>query len=130
MKNLSREDLLSPKILKRVFLIGIKYGPSIMAITCCLKIHLLSHSIHKDNFELSVNVINWLLNLFFLGMFYIAGKYFHYCWKHQSLCRIALWGYVYYIVFIVLKTPHEVIHPLSLWYLCFVIVTTISYKSI
>jgi len=120
---------MNSKILKRIFLTGIKYGPSMMALTCCIKIHLLSNQITESN-EQIVHYINLFMDLGYLGMFYIAGKYFNYCWKHQSLCRIAMWGYIYYFIFEICNTPHVIIHPLAIWYVIFVVIITILYKVI
>lgn len=122
---------MKSSIYKKLFLLGIKYGPSIMALTCCLKIHLLAHDpTLTHQCEYVVHWINWVLNLFFLGMFYTAGKYFHYCWKHQSLCRITLAGYIYYPIFLILQVPNEEIRYITWWYVFFVSIVTLLYKKL
>lgn len=117
--------------LKRIYLLGIKYGPSVMALTCCFKLFFDSIDNSSSNiYEDIVHFINLLLNYFVIGMFYITGKYFHYCWKHQSLCYVAAWGYLFYFFFLIIKPCEDIIGILALWYLIFTLVITISYKSL
>ena len=117
--------------LKRLYLIGIKYGPSIMALTCCFKLFFDSIDNTPTNiYEYVVHAINLVLALFIIGMFYITGLYFHYCWKHQSLCRITAWGYIFYFFFLITKSPQDITIILTSWYLLFTLLVTLTYKSI
>lgn len=117
--------------LKKLYLIGIKYGPSIMALTCCLKLFFEAiDGTSTGMYEDITHGINIVLNFFVIGMFYITGKYFHYCWKHQSLCRIAIWGYVFYTFILIFKPQQEMTIILTTWYLIFTIITTLGYKKI
>lgn len=119
------------QLLKKLYLIGIKYGPSIMALTCCLKLFCESiDGASTSSYENITHSINIILNLFIIGMFYITGIYFHYCWKHQSLCRIATWGYVFYTFFIIFKPSQEITLVLTSWYLIFTFIVTLGYKKI
>ena len=117
--------------LKTLYLLGIKYGPSIMALTCCLKLFCesidgASTSLYED----MTHSINLILDFFIIGMFYITGRYFHYCWKHQSLCRIATWGYIFYTFFLIFKPSQEITLILTSWYLIFTFIVTLGYKNI
>lgn len=56
---------MSNQLLKKLYLVGIKYGPSIMALTCCLK--LFCDSIDGTStgmYEDITHGINIILNLF------------------------------------------------------------------
>lgn len=123
MKNISTFE---SKFLKKSFLTCIKYGPPILAITCCIKLYLIpfGHEI------ILLHIVNVILNLYLIFMFFIAGKYFRYCWKHRSLCRITLGGILYCTAFMIFDTPNKEITPLVIFYIIFVLLTTISYRSI
>lgn len=123
MKNIS---IFESKFLKKSFLACIKYGPPILAITCCIKLYLIpfGHEI------ILLHIVNVLLNLYLIFMFFIAGKYFRYCWKHRSLCRITLGGILYCAAFMIFDTPNKEITPLVIFYIIFVLLITISYRSI
>lgn len=117
--------------IKKVFLLCVKYGPSIMALTCCLKLFFDSKDLSGSSiWEDMTHIINLILDYFIIGMFYIAGKCFNFCWKHESLCRIAAWGYLYYTLFLSLNTKQEIMVILTSWYLIFTIVITLLYKKL
>lgn len=114
------------KFLKKAFLTCIKYGPAIIAITCCIKLYLIPFG-----HELALlHIVNIVLNVYLIFMFYIAGKYLKYCWRHRSLCRISLWGIVYCTAFIIFDTPNEAATPLIIYYIIFVLIILIGYRSI
>lgn len=116
--------------LKKLILTSIKYGPSIMVLTCCFKILILSLSdtiIGPE--EIIVNIINVILNILLTIMFYIMGKYFGYCWKHRSLCRTALYGYIGYILLIILNINNILVTQICLVYVMIVIIMTIIYSK-
>lgn len=118
-------------VRRSFFLIAIKYAPVILAITCAAKIFILSNNDSpKSAEELLVNWINLALNAFFLIVFYSAGRYFHFCWKHKSLCRIAGWGYAYYAVFLLSGAPHDAVLPLTTFYLLLVLFLTPFYREL
>ena len=110
---------------------AIKYMPSILALTCSVKIMLLTSSpVEKDAWLYAVNWINWVLSLIVLGAFYCLGKCFGYCWKHQSLCRLTMWGYLYYAFFLVVQVPKSETLPLAYMYVAAVMIYTILYKEL
>lgn len=112
---------------KKLILLAIKYGPSTLCLTGCTKILLLSYASTKNIQEIIVNWINVGIDLVLLGFLYVAGRYFNYCWKHHSLCRLALWGYIYYMSFLALNAPKELVRPITIWYVIFTLVVTLSY---
>ena len=116
---------------KTVLILGIKYAPSILAITCSAKILLLSLSTHAGSpYLYGVNWINWCLNVMALVVFYCMGEYFGFCWKHRSLCRIAGWGYAYYGSFLMFGVPPTTFRPVAVMYAVLVMVLTLIYKEI
>lgn len=116
---------------KGIGLFAIKYAPSVLALTCSIKIFLwvLSKS-GGDYFSYSLNWINWGLNILCLLAFYSLGKAFGYCWKHRSLCRVAMWGYIYYGVFLLSNAPKSEVVNITIFYVCVVAFCTILYREI
>lgn len=116
---------------KSILVLGIKYAPSILALTCSAKIFFLSlNDTPRSVWEAGVNWINCILNIAALFVFYCMGKYFAFCWKHTSLCRVAMWGYIYYAVFLLFGIPMETLKPLSLLYMIMVIALTSIYSEV
>lgn len=119
-------------VIRHLSLIFIKYLPAILAITCSVKILILStHDLNQYCYSvLCVNLINVILELFIVGGIYVLGKTLNFCWKHRSLCRTATWGYIYYIIFILFKVQAIYIIPLTIFYVCLVIIMVICYNEI
>lgn len=116
---------------KDILVLTIKYAPSVLALTCSAKIFFLTmNDTARSIWELGVNWVNWILNFAMLFAFYCMGKYFGFCWKHASLCRVAFWGYVYYAVFLLFGIPIETLKPLSILYVVMVITLTLIYKEV
>lgn len=116
---------------RKMVLLGIKYAPTALALTCAVKICLLTQNdIEKNGWLWAVNGINLIANMTALLFFYCCGKYFGYCWKHSSLCRLAMWGYIYYGAFALLKSEHDLIEPITVFYALMVIVLTLCYKEL
>lgn len=117
--------------LKKSYLLGIKYGPSIMALTCCLKLFFESvGGITTGIYEDIIHYINVILCWFIIWLFYITGLYFNFCWKHQSLCRITAWGYLFYLMFLISKPSQLITIILTSWFLIFTLLVTLSYKKL
>lgn len=118
------EDTL---INKKLVLLAVKYVPAIMALTCCCKMLIF------ECIEARPNIINWinvLLNMFIVCVFYIEGIVFQFCSKHRNLCKIALLGYVFYILFMIFNPSPWITVPLCLVYIKFVIIMLIMYEGI
>lgn len=104
--------------------------PSVMAITCSLKIWLLcSSEVVKDTWCYTVNWINCILNLIALLIVYSLGRSFGYCWKHRSLCRIALWGYLWYAWFLLIRVDRAEVLGTAILYVLIVLVVTAFYAK-
>lgn len=117
--------------LKKLYLLGIKYGPSIMAITCCFKLFFDSiEGVSTGIYEDIIHCINVLLDWFIIWLFYITGLYFNFCWKHQSLCKISAWGYLFYLIFLIVKPDQIITIILTSWFLIFTVIVTLSYKRL
>lgn len=115
----------------KLILLSIKYAPSILALTCSVKIWMLTMCDHdKCQWLYLVNWINVVFNLIILGVVYVMGRFYGFCWKHRSLCRFALWGYIYYIFFLIDRTPKSFTMPLALMYVAIVLVFSALYKRI
>ncbi len=115
-------------MLKNIFVLFVKYMPSILALTCAIKIWCLTMSdVQKDGWLYAVNYINVFYDMIGLGGIYCAGRFFGFCWKHRSLCRMALFGYLYYIAFLVFGVDRAEIRLISLVYMIGVIITTLMY---
>lgn len=113
---------------KYILIQYIKYGPALLAITCGLKIHLSLYESHPHFGDIFIHWVNWLLNLSLLVMFYAAGKYFHFCWKHRSLCRIALYGYLFYATVLIFNLSNIYIDILSVTYMWLVLIISGLYS--
>lgn len=118
---------MTSKVTKQLLLLAVKYVPAIMALTCCFKIFLFEYTGDKPNI---INWINVLLNIFIVLIFYLEGVVFRFCWKHRSLCRTALWGYVFYIGFMIFDPPGWFTIPLCIFYIILVIIMSITYEHI
>lgn len=115
---------------KLISLIGIKYYPSLAAISCSAKIWLLCNSeATKDNFLYAVNWINCVLSAITLYVVYCLGVTFGYCWKHRSLCRIAWWGYAWYAWFLIIKVSKEDVLNTATLYVTVVLIITVFYRE-
>lgn len=115
---------------KKILLIWIKYGPSLMALTCCLKIFLWTHVTYIDTGIIIMNIINLILNILIVFMLYCSGVYFGYCWKHKSLCRLAMWGYIYYPLFIIFEVPNNELYALTAFYVIYVVIIQMIYNKL
>lgn len=118
------------KLYKKITLLSIKYGPSIVALTCSIKIFLITYSVPGDTFSYTVSLINLLIFVLLIGVLYCEGKFFHYCWKHRSLCRVALWGCIFYLDLLLCLPPPEEVRAITILYLIGTICITIWYKNI
>lgn len=118
-------------VYRHLGLMAVKYAPSVLALTCSVKILLnCLSSAEKDAYLLAINWVNSILSLFILGAVYVLGKCYGYCWKHRSLCKMALWGYVYYIFFLTFQIPRDEVLYISILYVAFVIASTLLYTEI
>ena len=118
-------------LYKRLGLLSIKYMPSILALVCSVKIMLLTASdIYKDTYMYVVHWINWFFSLTVLAGIYCLGRALGYCWKHQSLCRLTLWGFIYYAYFLVMQVPKSETRPLTYIYVAAVLIYTMLYKEL
>lgn len=85
---------------KHLTLLAVKYGPTLMALSCSIKCRLLGLPDTPE--RLVVNLINVVLDLALLGVFWIEGKAMGFCWKHEFICRLALYGYLYFLFSLVI----------------------------
>lgn len=116
---------------KRWMIWGVKYGPSIQAFACSLKLFIISYRITEcDPFEYTVHWINLILNLIFIWFVYCQGATLGYCWKHRSLCYNAAWGYAYYGAFLLFGTPGYVTRLLTVYYVLMTICMLVLYRYI
>lgn len=116
------------RFTKSIFVLFVKYMPSVLALTCAIKIWCLTMSeAQKDAWLYAVNYINVFYDLIGLGGIFCCGRFLGFCWKHRSLCRMALFGYLYYIAFLVFGINRSEIRLIALVYMIMVIITTILY---
>ena len=115
---------------KKIGLNCIKYAPTVLALTCSVKILLLTMSqAEKDVCLYAVNYINLALNIAILLAVFILGRCFGYCWKHRSLCRVTFWGYLYYGYFLVARVPKEDVFGITIFYVVAVVIFTLLYRE-
>ena len=116
---------------KTIIVQAIKYAPTVLALTCSVKIWMLTmHDGDKDAWLYGVNWINWVLQVVTVGVFYCMGRYFGFCWKHRSLCRLALWGCIYYATFLISGVAKTDIRPLTMAYVILVLGVALMYKEV
>lgn len=116
---------------RKYSLLAVRYGPVLLGLTCSAKIILLSHgeAIMSPS-EMILHFLNLLLDLSLLCSFYIQGKTFGFCWKHQSLCRTAAWGYLYYFMFFSFGVPMDYIRETAYLFGAIMIVMCLVYEII
>jgi len=114
---------MQKNLYRKLSLLFIKYTPGIMALSCSLKIFILGLGISKlFTTNIIVNIINLTIDVFIVLGVYFLGKTFNYCWKHQSLCRAALIGYLNYGIFIIFKPSSGVFLLLTVAYVALILI--------
>lgn len=114
---------------KKLSILGVKYAPSIMALSCCLKLMFLDLSNHSHTWQLLVvNLINLLLNVAITYWVFSLGRAFGFCWKHRVLCKAAYIGYFMFLMFVVLKVDKGVAFPIVLSYASVISTMTITFS--
>lgn len=99
--------------------------PSVMVLSCCLKLLFLDLSNHTHTTELLVvNSINLLLNFLITFWVFCLGKTFDFCWKHRLLCKLAYLGYFMFLIFMIFNINKVIVFPIILGYAILVIFVT------
>lgn len=116
---------------RRLTILCIKYGPTLLAFSCAAKVWLICMAGGFDTAPLikAVSYINLITSLLILMLFYAAGEVFNFCWKHKSLCRLTFIGYVYFFLALTFNfsSCYE-IKVLSIWYVAIVLIISLIYK--
>lgn len=116
---------------KKMSVLGIKYAPSIMALSCCLKLVFLDLSDHTHTIPLLiVNLINTLLNAAITYWAYCLGKTFNLCWMHRLLCVSAYVGYFLFLILVMFNVAKNEALPVIVVYAFFIILMNIFFYII
>ena len=113
--------------MRNLFLLSVKYIPAIMALTCCLKMFIFEYTEYEPNI---INFINVILDAIIVVVFYITGRVFKFCYKHQNICIVTLIGYGFYLAFILFNIHSSYTVPICIFYILIIIIMLLKYKSI
>lgn len=109
-------------------LIGIKYLPALFALITACKILLLNvNSIENMSYVEPVHWLNLLLSAIGIGTTYCAGRCSGFCWKHRSLCRMAIYGMIFYIIVLIFAVPASAVSYICYAYMIITIITVLLY---
>lgn len=86
--------------LKNLSIKFIRVCPILMAISCILKIWIFLLGV-----DVVAKYINVLLNTFIVLGVYGIGMYFSYCKIHRLFCNFALYGYIWYLIYLIFHIP-------------------------
>ena len=119
---------MNKDVYKRIMLIGIKYLPALFALITACKILLLNvNSIENMSYIEPVHWLNLLLSAIGIGTTYCAGRCLGFCWKHRSLCRIAIYGMIFYIGVLIFAVPASAVSYVCYAYMIITIITVLLY---
>ena len=112
-------------------LIGIKYLPALFAIVTACKILLLNvHSIENMSYIEPVHWLNLVLSTIGIGTTYCAGRCLGFCWKHRSLCRLAIYGIIFYIGVLIFAVPASAVTYICYAYMIFTTIIIVVYNEL
>lgn len=107
----------------------IKYGPAMMSLILALKILVVSYDeVERSLIDKILGSLNCLLNLGYVGIFWVEGKTLGYCWKHQSLCKLSLWGLLFYFLILINDVSRDLLNSLAIIYFIAVLCILILYR--
>lgn len=119
---------MNKDVYKRIMLIGIKYLPALFALITACKILLLNvNSIENMSYVEPVHWLNLLLSAIGIGTTYCAGRCLGFCWKHRSLCRMAIYGMIFYIIVLIFAVPASAVSYVCYAYMIITIITVLLY---